>query len=177
MRPAQHYDANYIASQSHWETSKTLARYLWPAQKPAVKARVIAALLCLLGAKLANVVLPYLYKLAVDALDPQNIAIALPLGVIVSYGLARLSVAAFGEFRDAIFIPVSQQAKRTLALRTFQHLHNLSLRFHLDRQTGGLSRVIERALRGMQFVLSFMLFNILPTLLELGLVAGRMRTL
>ena len=155
MRPSQHYDADQSVSQSHWHTLVTLAKYLWPKDDTKTKVRIVASLTCLLAAKVATVVVPYIYKLAVDALNPQNNVIALPVGIIVAYGVARLSTAAFGEIRDIIFVPVSQQARRALALKSFQHLHGMSLRFHLDRQTGGLSRVIERALGGMRFVLSF----------------------
>jgi ATP-binding cassette subfamily B protein len=129
-------------------------------------------MLCLVGARLVSVYVPVIYKDAVDALSPSNLVLALPLAVIVSYGLARLATTLLGELRDFVFVRVAQHAQRTVALNTLKHLHRLSLRFHLDRQTGGLSRVIERALRGMQFVLSFMLFNILPTLIELILVIG-----
>lgn len=161
-------------SQNHWQTLKTLARHLWPAGYHALRVRVVIALSCLLGARMVSVYVPVIYKDAVDALTPGDMALVLPLAVIASYGLARLSTTLLGELRDFVFVRVSQHAQRTVALDTFKHLHRLSLRFHLDRQTGGLSRVIERALRGMQFVLSFMLFNILPTLIELLLVMGIM---
>lgn len=157
-------------SQSHWNTLKTLSRHLWPKSRRDLQLRVVAAMACLVGARLVSVYVPVIYKDAVDALSPDNIALVLPFAVILSYGLARLGTSLLGELRDFVFVRVSQHAQRTVALNTFKHLHRLSLRFHLDRQTGGLSRVIERALRGMQFVLSFMLFNILPTLIELVLV-------
>jgi ATP-binding cassette subfamily B protein len=157
-------------SQNHWNTLKTLSRHLWPKSRRDLQLRVLAAMACLVGARLVSVYVPVIYKDAVDALSPDKIEVILPLAVILSYGLARLGTSLLGELRDFVFVRVSQHAQRTVALNTFKHLHRLSLRFHLDRQTGGLSRVIERALRGMQFVLSFMLFNILPTLIELVLV-------
>lgn len=135
------------------------------------------ALVCLLAAKLINVYVPMLYKLAIDRLGASGgapsgmpAAVTLPIGLILAYGAARVLSQGFGEFRDFIFARVAQHAQRVIALDTFKHLHSLSLAFHLERQTGGLSRVIERGARGIQFVLSFMLFNILPTLLEIGLV-------
>jgi ATP-binding cassette subfamily B protein len=161
-------------SQNHWQTLETLSRHLWPADRRALQVRVVIALVCLLGARLVGVYMPVIYKDAVDALSPTNLTLVLPMAVILSYGLARLGSTLLGELRDFVFVRVSQHAQRTVALDTFKHLHRLSLRFHLDRQTGGLSRVIERALRGMQFVLAFMLFNILPTLIELLLVMGIM---
>ncbi|MCO4763351.1 MAG: ABC transporter ATP-binding protein/permease [Myxococcales bacterium] len=156
--------------QNHWQTLRTLSGHLWPGDRKDLQLRVIVALVCLVGARLVSVYIPVIYKDAVDALSPKDMALVLPLAVIVSYGLARLSTTILGELRDFVFVRVSQHAQRGVALNTFKHLHHLSLRFHLDRQTGGLSRVIERALRGMQFVLSFMLFNILPTMIELVLV-------
>ncbi len=165
-------DERPAESQNHWQTLKTLSRHLWPKSRPALQVRVVIALACLFGARVVSVYVPVIYRDAVDALTPTDIALVLPLAVILSYGLARLASTLLGELRDFVFVRVSQHAQRTVALDTFKHLHHLSLRFHLDRQTGGLSRVIERALRGMQFVLSFMLFNILPTLIELVLVMG-----
>jgi len=125
----------------------------------------------LIAAKGVNVYVPFLYKGAVDALSMRP-EILMPVGLIVGYGIARILQQAFGELRDFVFARVSQHAQRTVALETFRHLHKLSLAFHLDRQTGGLSRVIERGTRAIQTVLSFMLFNIIPTLLELVLVTG-----
>ncbi|MBC7419822.1 MAG: ABC transporter ATP-binding protein/permease [Bdellovibrio sp.] len=156
-------------SRNNWDTSKSLIEHLWPAGHTNLKVRVVLAMSCLLIAKVINVYVPFLYKAAVDSLS-VNPAIALPIGIIVSYGLARIAQQTFGELRDFIFVKVAQHAQRTVALSTFSHLHNLSLAFHLDRQTGGLSRVIERGIRAMQTVLSFMLFNIIPTLLEIILV-------
>ena len=148
-----------------------LGRHLWPKGEWGLRGRVVAALLLLVLAKITNVYVPILYKHAVDAFgDPKVQAVAVPVALIVAYGMARVLAQAFGEVRDAIFAPVSQRAIRNLALEVFGHLHALSLRFHLERQTGGLSRVIERGTQGMEFLIRFMTFNILPTLFEIGLV-------
>ncbi|MDH3976073.1 MAG: ABC transporter ATP-binding protein/permease [Deltaproteobacteria bacterium] len=160
------------SNRSQWKTLKILAIYLWPTGRGDLKRRVIAALLCLAMAKVVNVYVPFLYKMAVDRLTVTDMAISLPLGIIIAYGGARFLTQFFGELRDLIFVRVSQHAQRTIALNTFKHLHELSLRFHLDRQTGGLSRVIERGTQGVQFVLGFILFNILPTLLEIIMVTA-----
>jgi len=154
-------------------TVRTLLPYLWPRARGDLRVRVMLAVACLVGAKLANVSVPLFYKQAVDILSAETTAlVALPIGLILAYGLTRLMAQAFGELRDALFARVGQNAIRTVALKTFEHLHSLSLRFHLDRQTGGLSRVIERGVKGIEFLLNFMLFNILPTLLEIFLVCG-----
>jgi ATP-binding cassette subfamily B protein len=125
-------------------------------------------------AKLATVYVPILYKRAVDALAPEAVgaAIIVPVALIVAYGVVRVASAAFSELRDALFARVGQRAIRKVALETFHHLHRLSLRFHLDRRTGGVARAIERGTSGIEFLLSFMLFSILPTLLEIGLVCA-----
>ncbi len=155
--------------KNNLKTIKNLIPHLWPEHRSDLKWRVVLSMIFLLLAKVINVYVPFLYKHAVDTLSLQP-AVALPIAIIVSYGLARVTQQAFGELRDFIFSKVSQHAQRTLALSTFKHLHNLSLKFHLDRQTGGLSRIIERATRAMQTVLNFMLFNIIPTLVEITLV-------
>lgn len=148
-----------------------LGRHLWPKGEWGLRGRVVAALLLLVLAKITNVYVPILYKHAIDAFgDPKVQAVAVPVALILAYGMARVLAQAFGEVRDAIFAPVSQRAIRNLALEVFGHLHALSLRFHLERQTGGLSRVIERGTQGMEFLIRFMTFNILPTLFEIGLV-------
>jgi ABC-type transport system involved in Fe-S cluster assembly fused permease/ATPase subunit len=152
---------------------RQLAPHLWPRQAPELKLRVLAALACLMVAKVANVFVPLLYKRAIDALTQHDGAlIVAPIALIVAYGLLRVAAQAFGELRDALFAKVAQRAIRTVGLATFRHLHALSLRFHLDRQTGGMSRAIERGTKGIEFLLSFMLFNVLPTLFEIVLVCG-----
>ena len=156
-----------------WQTLKTLSHYLWPAGQLEMKTRVVIALGLLVFAKLANVYVPVLLKQAVDQLNSvAGAPIALPLGLLFAYGIVRILSIAFAELRDAVFAKVGQRAIRTVALQTFRHLHNLALRYHLDRQTGGLSRSIERGTKGIDFLLNFMLFNILPTMFEIILVCG-----
>ncbi len=157
---------------------RTLVPYLWPGAHvegwKEMRVRVVVALILLVCAKVAIVYVPMLYKLAIDALtiEPGKAIIAVPIGILVAYGLVRVLSVAFGELRDAVFAKVAHRAIRTVALATFRHLHGLALRFHLDRQTGGLSRAIERGTKGIEFLLSFMLFNIIPTLVEIFLVCG-----
>ncbi len=157
--------------RNHWQTLGTLSNYLWP-KDSGLRVRVVIAMVSLALAKLVNVYVPFLYKRAVDELTGQPHLFRIVALTIGAYGLARILSQFFGEFRDFVFAKVAQRAQRVVALQTFEHLHRLSLRFHIERQTGGLSRVIERGTRGIQFVLSFMLFNILPTLLEILLVTG-----
>ncbi len=158
---------------NEWRAIATLLPYLWPRGALELRGRVVVAMVLLVGAKLTNVYIPIIYKQAVDILTGAAGAIvALPVGLLVAYGLARMFAVAFGEMRDAVFAKVVQRAMRTSALRTFEHLHRLSLRYHLDRQTGGLSRVIERGVSGIEFLLNFMIFNIVPTILEILLVCG-----
>ena len=158
-----------------WRTVATLLPYLWPQGAANLKLRVIIAIVLLVLAKIANVVVPVFYKQAVDALTPGNAvaaALAVPVLLIVAYGVARALALAFGELRDAVFARVAQRAIRQVALKTFRHLHALSLRFHLERQTGGLSRAIERGTAGIEFLLTFSLFNIVPTIVEMLLVTA-----
>jgi ATP-binding cassette, subfamily B, heavy metal transporter len=152
---------------------RALAPYLWPKDEPGMRGRVIVAIIFLVIAKIATVYIPYVYKLAVDELtNPELAAIVVPVGLLVLYGVVRVASSGFNELRDFVFARVAQRAIRNVALKTFQHLHDLALRFHLDRQTGGLSRVIERGTKGIEFLLNFMLFNIVPTILEILLVCG-----
>jgi ATP-binding cassette, subfamily B, heavy metal transporter len=151
---------------------RRLAPYLWPPDW-GLRGRVLLSLAFLIGAKLINVYVPLLYKGAVDALSPGHAAvITVPVALVIGYGIARVGAQLFAELRDAVFAKVGQRAVRRLALATFRHLHALSLRFHLERQTGGLSRAIERGIRGMEFLLSYMLFNVVPTLFEILLVCA-----
>lgn len=157
-----------IDARSQARTLKSLLPHLWPRDYPALRLRVAIAILLMICAKLVLVCVPFLYKAAVDSLTIQgSMVLTVPLLVIVSYGLARVGSQGFGELRDAVFAKVGQHAMRQIALGTFAHLHRLSLRFHLERRTGGLSRVIERGTKGIDFLLRFMVFNILPTILEL----------
>jgi len=161
------------AGGNRWAALRALLPHLWPKGEPGLKARVVTAVACLAVAKLANIYVPILFKRMVDALGPAgSAAVLLPLGLLAAYGLARVMAQAFAELRDAVFAKVAQRAIRRVALQTFRHLHRLSLRFHLDRQTGGLSRAIERGAKGIEFLLFFVLFNVLPTLLEIALVCG-----
>jgi len=154
---------------------RTLLPHLWPRDAWSIRVRVVCALLALAGSKIANVYVPLIYKEAVDMLTGDTGAvIALPVGLLIAYGGARILTVGFSELREALFARVTQRTMRHLALQVFRHLHALSLRFHLDRQTGGLSRVIERGVKGIEFLLGFMLFNIIPTLLEILLVCGVM---
>jgi ABC-type transport system involved in Fe-S cluster assembly fused permease/ATPase subunit len=152
---------------------KGLFPYLWPKDAVELRARVVLAFLCLLVARLVNVGVPFLYKRAVDALTPGHAAfVAVPVALIVAYGLARVMAQAFNELRDAIFTKVAQRAVRRIALSVFRHIHALSLRYHLERRTGGLARAIERGVQGIDFLLSFVTFNIVPTLFEIALVSA-----
>ena len=156
-----------------WAVLSILGRHLWPKGEWGLRSRVAIALVLLVGAKVANVFVPLLYKRGVDALgESPNAIVVVPIALILAYGVARVLAQALGEVRDAVFAPVAQRAIRNLALEVFGHLHALSLRFHLERQTGGLSRVIERGTTGMDFLIRFMTFNILPTLVEIAMVGG-----
>ena len=156
-----------------WKVIRIVLPYLWPRNAPELRLRVAAGAVLLVAAKLTNVAVPVLYKHTVDSLsNPLAQAVAVPILLLAAYGVSRVMAQAFGELRDAIFAKVAQRAVRQLALQTFDHLHRLSLRYHLERQTGGLSRVIERGTQGMSFVISFMTFNIIPTILEIAMVAG-----
>ena len=149
-----------------------LAPYLWPRDSLELRARVVIAVGLLLAAKLLTIYVPILYKQAIDALSPSHIVVAAPMGLIIAYGGARVLSQGFNELRTAVFAKVSQRAIRRLALAAFRHLHALSLRFHLERRTGGLSRAIERGTSGIDFLLSFMLFNVVPTIFEMFVVCG-----
>ena len=144
---------------------RSLFPYLWD-----YRARVGLALLCLIIAKLANVGVPLLLKQIVDTLDQTKAMLMVPVFLLIGYGLLRFSTTLFTELRDTVFAKVAQQAIRRVALEVFQHLHALSLRFHLERQTGGMTRDIERGSRGIETILRFAIFSILPTLLEMTLV-------
>jgi ATP-binding cassette subfamily B protein len=151
---------------------RSLAPYLWPRDSFELRTRVVLAVAFLLAGKLVNIYVPLLYKNAVDALSPTHSFVVAPVALIVAYGAARVMSQGFNELRNAVFAKVSQRAIRRLALRAFRHVHALSLRFHLDRRTGGLSRAIERGTAGIDFLLSFMLFNVVPTLFEILLVCA-----
>ncbi len=185
--PATHVDGAARTDRAaqpkvgQWQAFKALLPHLWPAGNWDLRGRVILALTFLVISKLANIYVPILFKHMVDELSGRPAAgaavatagvIAMPVGLLLAYGLARVLSQAFAELRDGIFAKVAQRAIRQVALDTFRHLHALSMKFHLDRQTGGLSRAIERGAKGIEFLLFFVLFNVLPTLLEIGLVCA-----
>jgi len=157
------------------QTIWVLLPYLWPRGDVVAKARVAAAVVLLVLAKVAVVLVPVVYGMAVDALAPKgDLRVTLPAALILGYGLLRATGAAFGELRDAVIAAVQQRAARKVALQSFVHMHALSLRFHLDRQTGGLSRAIERGSLGVQLVLRLAVFNVVPTILEVAMVTAVM---
>ena len=151
---------------------RRLLPYLWLADEKRLRIRVVAAVALMLLAKVATVYVPLLYKEAVDALSVRDAAIVVPVAVIVAYGAARVLTGILAELREMVFARVAQRAIHVIALRTFEHLHRLSLRFHLDRQTGGLSRAIERGVNGIDNLMHYLLFQIVPTLFEIALVSA-----
>ena len=164
------------APANGWQTLKRIGPYLWPKGETWVKQRVVIALALLVVSKIVSVSTPYLYKRAVDALtltpaDPATFLLLGAVGLTVAYGLARMGTVFFGEMRDWVFVRVGQRALRKLALETFTHIHRLSMRYHITRKTGGLSRIIERGVKGVDFLLRFMLFSIGPLILELSMVS------
>lgn len=162
------------AERHDWQTIRTLIPYLWQ-----WRGRILLALACLIGAKLANVAVPLVFKDIVDGFTPAKPMTAVliaPLALIATYGILRFSVSLFTELRELIFTRVTQRAVRTIALQVFEHLHALSLRFHLERQTGGLTRDIERGTRAIGSLISYTIYSILPTLVEVGLVLGILAT-
>jgi ABC-type transport system involved in Fe-S cluster assembly fused permease/ATPase subunit len=154
-------------SGNEWRVLPMLAPYLWE-----YRGRVAAALAFLAAAKLANVAVPLVMKEVVDGLDVERAVLVVPAALLAIYGLLRFSTVLFAELRDLVFVRVTQRAIRRVALGVFRHLHALSLRFHLDRQTGGMTRDIERGTKGISTLLSYLLFSILPVILEFALVAA-----
>src|SRR3989441_11975018 len=152
--------------RSEWRAVGMLFPYLWE-----FRVRVALALAFLTTAKLANVGVPLVLKEVVDSLDTQTAVLVLPLALLAAYGILRFSTTLFAELRDVVFVRVTQRAIRRVALTVFRHMHSLSLRFHLERQTGGVSRDIERGTRGISTLLTYMLFSIVPVILEFSLVA------
>ena len=168
-------DADIAADErrSGARTIRKVGPYLWPDDKPWVKRRVVIAIACLITAKIVNVLAPYLFGSAVDALSGEASDLLLGgIGLTLAYGMARLMNVGFQQLRDGVFAKVGQRALRTLALETFTHIHRLSMRYHITRKTGGLSRIIERGVKGVDFLLRFMLFSVGPLILELLLVMG-----
>ena len=158
------------------QTINLLVPFLWPKNKKSMKARVVIAVICLLLAKAANIGTPPILGYAVDSLtelsEGINVYMLIPLALIISYGIARIAALGFGELRNAIFSKVAQNAITQLTLNTFKHLHSLSLQFHLGRQTGALSKFIDRGTKGVNFLLNYVLFSVIPTIIEIFLVAG-----
>jgi ATP-binding cassette subfamily B protein len=154
---------------------RSLFPYLWPRGRTDLKVRVFVAMAMLIAGKAVAVTVPMIYKLAIDRLTPHHAVVAIavvPVMLIVAYGGARVAAQLFGELREGVFAKVEQHAVREVGLATFRHLHSLSLRYHLDRQTGGLSRAIERGIRGTEFLLSYLLFALFPTLIEIAMVSA-----
>jgi ATP-binding cassette subfamily B protein len=167
-------DADLAANErrSGLRTIRKVGPYLWPDDKPWVKRRVVIALVCLVLAKLVNMLAPLLVGTAVDALSGQASDLVLGgVALTLAYGFARLMNVGFQQLRDGVFARVGQRALRSLALETFTHIHRLSMRYHITRKTGGLSRIIERGVKGVDFLLRFMLFSVGPLILELMLVS------
>lgn len=160
--------------RSGWNVIRRVAPYLWPKDKLWVKRRVVLAMLALVASKAIAVYVPQIYKQVVNVLAAEGVSPLMlgAVGLTVAYGVARLMAVAFQNLRDAIFAKVGQRALRQLALETFEHIHRLSMRYHITRKTGGLSRIIERGVKGVEFLLRFMLFSIGPLILELLLIAG-----
>ena len=159
-----------------WKTCALLLPFFWPVERKDLKARVVVAVVSLVLAKLANLTVPLILGWAVDTLSnlegQMDLLFGIPIAALAAYGLSRLSYIVFNEIRDAVFSKVSQHAVRQVAIKVFNHLHALSIRFHLERKTGALNRFIDRGTTGIQFLLSFVAFNILPTLFEVLLVCG-----
>jgi len=171
--------ANAQRPASEAGTLRAILPYLWPEGRADLKLRVVLSMIALVTAKVVTVTVPFAYKAAVDRLagagdttDGAAAAVAVPVALIVAYGFGRVMMVALQQVREALFAKVGQNAVRSLANKTFAHLHRLSLRFHLERRTGGLSRVIERGTKGIEIILRFSLFNTFPTILELGFVCA-----
>lgn len=172
-------DSQIAARRSGMRTIRRVLPYLWPEDNREIRVRVVLALVALVLARVISVLTPFFYKGAVDAMAPSGgeanatvFLVAGAVGLTIAYGVARLMTVGFNQLRDVIFAKVGQRSLRRLALETFQHMHALSLRYHLTRKTGGLSRVIERGVKGVDFLLRFMLFSIGPLVLELIMIAA-----
>ena len=165
--------------RSDLRTIRRVLPYLWPKGMISIQARVVAAMAFLVLAKVAGTITPYFFRDAVDALAPQDgaesasyLLMSGAVGLTIAYGLLRLLSNGFQQLRDAVFARVGQRALRRLALETFQHIHALSLRYHITRKTGGLSRIVERGIKGVEFLLRFLLFSVGPLVLELAIISG-----
>ncbi|WP_421695598.1 ABCB family ABC transporter ATP-binding protein/permease [Aestuariivirga sp.] len=169
-------DSQIVADGDEWSILRDMLPYLWPAGHPGLKVRVVLAMVALVLSKVVTVSTPYAFKYATDALtgkaDVATTAVTVIVFLVLAYGVGRIMMVVLAQIRDAIFAKVSQRAVRELAVRTFRHLHALSLKFHLERRTGGLSRIVSRGTMGIDTVLRFSLFNTFPTVLEIAFVAG-----
>ena len=167
--PRRSNHPDHEVTEINWRVLKTLWPYLLE-----FRARISIAIACLILTKIASVYLPFILKDLVDTLDTNNkqSLLLVPLGLVAAYGLVRFSIVIFAEIRDTLFGRVTERAIRRIGLKVFQHLHRLELDFHLNRQTGGLSRDIDRGTSGISFLMRFMVFNIVPTLFEIALVIG-----
>ena len=169
-------DSSLAGDGDQWSILRDMLPYLWPEGHPGLKARVVFAMLALVLSKVVTVATPYAFKYATDALtgkaDVATTAITVVVFLVLAYGVGRIMMVLLAQIRDAIFAKVSQRAVRELAVRTFRHLHALSLKFHLERRTGGLARIVSRGTMGIDTVLRFSLFNTFPTILEIAFVAG-----
>ena len=174
--PPNSSDKMLAVDGDQWSILRDMLPYLWPAGHPGLKARVVFALVALILSKVITVATPYAFKYATDALtgkaDPATIAATVVVFFVLAYGVGRIMMVVLAQIRDAVFARVSQRAVKELAVRTFRHLHALSLKFHLERRTGGLSRIVSRGTMGIDTVLRFSLFNTFPTVLEIAFVAG-----
>ena len=169
---SSNFDPAPVDGRNGFQTIRSLLPYLWPVNATSARVRVVFAVAFLVAAKIATVYIPIVYSHAVDALAPKNHILTVPFALIGAYVLLRIASSGFAELRDAVFASVQQRTIRKVALQTFEHLHRLSLRFHLDRQTGGMSRAIERGTNGIEAVLRLAVFNIIPTLLEVLMVTA-----
>ena len=162
------------SKNTYLKTISLLFPFLWPAKRKDLRLRVVIAVICMILAKVASVFTPLILGRSVDSLNDlsngTNLLMIIPIALIISYGIARVTSFMFGEMRDAFFSKVSQNAIRDVALTIFKHLHSLSLQFHLSRQTGGLSRFIDRGTKGIDFLMRYVLFNVVPTFIEIILV-------
>ncbi|WP_020593174.1 ABCB family ABC transporter ATP-binding protein/permease [Kiloniella laminariae] len=173
MRRMRENSPEVTGETSQLDTLKTLLPYFWPADRFDLKVRIIICFGLLILAKLTNVSVPYILRGAVDALSiKESGLLVVPLGLLIAYGLARVSAIAFDNIREGVFAKVVQNAIRRVALVTFRHLHALSLRFHIERRTGGVTRAIDRGTKGIEFMLTFLMFNVIPTLLEIAVVCS-----
>ena len=166
-------ELNQDEKRSALRTIRRVGHYLWPQDNSAVKTRLIVSILLLVLAKLVSAGTPFLYGYTVDSLvlPDASLFVIGAIGLIIAYGLARVLSNGFQQLRDVVFAPVAQRALRSLALETFQHIHNLSMRYHITRRTGGLSRIIERGVKGVEFLLRYLVFSIGPLALELVLLS------